>query len=219
MKRIAIIERLENSGKDKPFNIVYYLDSSYRKIFDKLNILLISVISEKNIEEISNICDGLILTGSANDVYPKYYNEEPIEGKKYDKFDEYLLVKKCVEEFNKYNKPILGICGGIQELNVIFGGTLFQSIPNHNLKDQSKHILNIEKNSFLHKIYKKEKMEVNSYHKQAIKDVAPGFKIIAKCDDGIIEGIEKDNIIGVQWHPESVLDMEFFEGFIKIFFN
>ena len=62
-------------------------------------------------------------------------------------------------------------------------------------------------------------MEVNSYHKQAIKDVAPGFKIIAKCDDGIIEGIEKDNIIGVQWHPESVLDMEFFEGFIKIFFN
>lgn len=121
------------------------------------------------------------MTGSANDVYPKYYNEEPIEGKKYDKFDEYLLVKKCVEEFNKYNKPILGICGGIQELNVIFGGTLFQSIPNHNLKDQSKHILNIEKNSFLHKIYKKEKMEVNSYHKQAIKDVAPGFKIIAKC--------------------------------------
>ena len=79
MKKIAIIERLENSGKDKPFNIVYYLDSSYRKIFDKLNILLISVISEKNIEEISNICDGLILTGSANDVYPKYYNEEPIK--------------------------------------------------------------------------------------------------------------------------------------------
>ena len=91
MKKIAIIERLENSGKDKPFNIVYYLDSSYRKIFDKLNILLISVISEKNIEEISNICDGLILTGSANDVYPKYYNEEPIEGKKYDKFELKLI--------------------------------------------------------------------------------------------------------------------------------
>ena len=148
MKKIAIIERLENSGKDKPFNIVYYLDSSYRKIFDKLNILLISVISEKNIEEISNICDGLILTGSANDVYPKYYNEEPIEGKKYDKFDEYLLVKKCVEEFNKYNKPILGICGGIQELNVIFVGTLFESIPNHNLKEQGKHISNKEKISY-----------------------------------------------------------------------
>ena len=47
MKKIAIIERLENSGKDKPFNIVYYLDSSYRKIFDKLNILLISVFQKK----------------------------------------------------------------------------------------------------------------------------------------------------------------------------
>lgn len=71
----------------------------------------------------------------------------------------------------------------------------------------------------MYKIYKKEKIEVNSYHKQAIKDVAPGFKIIAKCDDGTIEGIEKDNIIGVQWHPESVLDMELFHGFVKTFLN
>ena len=214
MKKIAIIERLENNGKKKPFNIVYYLDSSYRKIFDKLDVILIPVISERNIEEISNICDGLILTGSANDVHPKYYNEEPIKDKKYDKFDEYPLVKKCVEEFNKQNKPILGICAGIQELNVIFGGTLFQSIPNHNLKDQSKHIINIEEDSFLYKIYKKDKLQVNSYHEQAIKDVAPGFRIVARCDDGTIEGIEKDNVIGVQWHPESVLDMEIFEGFV-----
>lgn len=107
----------------------------------------------------------------------------------------------------------------MQELNVIFGGTLFQSIPNHNLKDQSNHMLNLEKDSFLHKIYKKDKIKVNSYHKQAIKDVAPGFRIVARCDDGTIEGIEKDNIIGVQWHPESVLDMELFEGFVKIFFE
>ena len=177
------------------------------------------MISEKNIEEISNICDGLILTGSANDVRPKYYNEEPIKDKKYDKFDEFPLVKKCVKEFNKQNKPILGICAGVQEINVIFGGTLFQSIPNHNLKDQSEHILNLEKASFLHKIYKKDKIKVNSYHKQAIKDIAPGFRIVARCDDGTIEGIEKDNIIGVQWHPESLLDMQIFEGFVKNFLN
>ena len=49
---------------------------------------------------------------------------------------------------------------------------------------------------------------------KAIKDVAPGFRIVARCDDGTIEGIEKDNVIGVQWHPESVLDMEIFEGFV-----
>ena len=106
----------------------------------------------------------------------------------------------------------------MQELNVIFGGTLFQSIPNHNLKDQSNHMLNLEKDSFLHKIYKKDKIKVNSYHKQAIKDVAPGFRIVAICDDGTIEGIEKDNIIGVQWHPESVLDMELFVGICKKIF-
>ena len=66
----------------------------------------------------------------------------------------------------------------------------------------------------MYKIYKKDKLEVNSYHEQAIKDVAPGFRIVARCDDGTIEGIEKDNVIGVQWHPESVLDMEIFEGFV-----
>lgn len=136
---------------------MYYLDSSYKKIFDKLNILLIPVISEKNVDEICNICDGLILTGSANDVHPKYYNEEPIKDKKYDKFDEYPLVKKYVEEFNRQNKPILGICAGVQELNVIFGVTLIQKIPNHNLKDQSKHMLNIEKNLFCIKYIKKKK--------------------------------------------------------------
>ena len=110
MKKIAIIERLENNGKKKPFNIVYYLDSSYRKIFDKLDVILIPVISERNIEEISNICDGLILTGSANDVHPKYYNEEPIKDKKYDKIKkkgEYVIYNIL------YSYNSCSICYGI----------------------------------------------------------------------------------------------------------
>lgn len=209
--KIAIIERIENYEKDEPFNKRYYLDNSFRKIFDELNILLIPVISEKNLDEVVNICDGLIVTGSANDVHPKYYGEEPI--KEY-KFDEYGLVKNIVKLFYNANKPILGICAGIQEINVIFGGTLYQQIPNHNLRDNSKHNVELAENTFLYEVYEKKNIKVNSYHKQAIKDLAPEFKITAISEDGIIEGIEKENIIAVQWHPEVLEDIKLFSMFI-----
>lgn len=209
--KIAIIERIENHEKDEPFNKRYYLDNSFRKIFDELNILLIPVISEKNLDEVVNICDGLIVTGSANDVHPKYYGEEPT--KEY-KFDEYGLVKNIVELFYNANKPILGICAGIQEINVIFGGTLYQQIPNHNLRDNSKHNIKLTENTFLYEVYEKKNIKVNSYHRQAIKDLAPEFKITAISEDGIIEGIEKENIIAVQWHPEVLEDIKLFSMFI-----
>ena len=210
--KIAIIERIENDDNDKPFNQRYYLDNAFKEIFDDLGILLIPVISEKNLEDICNICDGLIVTGSANDVYPQYYGEEPI--KEY-KFDEYPLVKNIVELFAKADKPILGICAGIQEINVIFGGSLYQQIPNHYLRDQSQHKVKLTKKSFLYDIYNTDYIKVNSYHKQAVKDLAPDFKITAVSDDGIIEGIEKDNIIAVQWHPEIIKDMKLFKYFIN----
>lgn len=212
--KIAIIERIEYCEQDKPFSKRYCLDNSFKDIFDELGILLIPVVSEKNLAEICNMCDGLIVTGSVNDVHPKYYGEEPINDKEY-KFDEYGLVKSLVQLFANSRKPILGICAGIQEINVIFGGTLHQQIPNHNLRDQSKHEVEIAPNSFLYQIYKNNTIEVNSYHKQAVKDLAPNFKITAMSKDGIIEGIEKDNIVAVQWHPEALYDIQFFKVFIE----
>lgn len=214
--RLAIIERIENYEKEVPFNERYYLDCLFPKILDELNILLIPVISEKKVEEIASLCDGLIVTGSGNDVHPKYYGQDPIEGKNY-KYDEYPLVKKIVELFSKQNKPILGICAGLQEINVIFGGTLFQEIPNHKLTDMSKHPCHIQKNSFLYEVYQQDQININSYHRQAIQNLAPGFSITARGEDGIIEGIEKGNIVALQWHPEVLYDRTLFETFIKKF--
>ena len=57
-------------------------------------------------------------------------------------------------------------------------------------------------------------MQINSFHHQAIKELAKGFKVIARSDDGIIEGIENKNIVAVQWHPEYMMDMQFFKYFI-----
>ena len=216
--KLAIIERIENFDEKKPFNKRYYLDEWFVDVFDDLDVVLIPIVSEKNAEQVANICDGLIITGSINDVHPKYYGEEPIRGKQYE-LDEFNLVKNSVKAFEKESKPIFGICAGLQEINVIYGGTLYQQIPNHCFKDGSKHSVDIKDGSFLHEIYNKNEIEVNSYHKQAIKDLAKGFKISAISKDGIIEGIEKDNIIAVQWHPEALKDMTLFKGIVEKLFK
>ena len=216
--KIAVIGRLENIKENGPFSIQYYMSNFYKEIFDKLNIFPILVVSENNLDEISDMCDGLILTGSENDVHPKYYKEKPIKEKKYDKFDEYAFVKKATDIFTKKNKPILGICAVIQELNVIFGGTLHQSIPNHQtICNSKKHRIKITPNSFLYSVYNQEYIEVNTYHSQAVKDVAADFTVTAVSDDGVIECIENGNIIGVQWHPEEMYDIQFFDKFFKTF--
>lgn len=214
--KIAIIERLENYKEDEPFNKRYIIDESYKEIFDQLNALVIPVISENNLEEIADICDALILPGSAVGVDPKYYNDVPFPGKKY-KYDEYKLDKKVIDLFVKSNKPILGICGGLQTLNVYFGGDLNQNILNHKLIDGSMHKIKIAPNSFLSEVYNQEEIKVNSYHRQAIRKLAPNFDIIAVSEDGIIEAIGDKNIIGVQWHPEILRDMKFFTEFVNKF--
>ncbi len=217
--KIAVIERLEedkDKDKDKDtFNRKLYLSSYFQEIFTDLEILWIPIVSEKFTEEICDMCDGLLITGSANDVHPKYYNEKKLKGKEY-KYDEFPMVKKAVELFNKKQKPILGICAGIQEINVVFGGSLNQKIEHHNLSDNSKHKIEIKKDSILYDIYHKQEIEVNSYHSQSVNKVAPGFKVTAISEDGVIEGIEKENILAVQWHPEVTNDIKLFKKFIDM---
>lgn len=205
---LAIVERIENE-KNR-----YTLSKDYKDIFDELDILLFPIVSEKNLEKVSSLCDGLIVTGTANDINPKYYHEEPLEGKNYD-IDEFKLDKKAIQLFSDAGKPILGICGGLQSINVYFGGSLNQYIENHALKNEL-HDIEVKENSFLDKTYNTNIIKVNSLHHQSIKKVAAGFKITAYAPDGTIEAIEKDNIIAVQWHPEMMNDLKFFENFIEI---
>ena len=211
--RIAIIERMDKYEPNRPFEDYCYLDNWFKKIFDELDILLLPILSEKHIDDIVSLCDGLVVTGSPNDINPEYYGQELIDGKEL-KFDEFPFVKTVVKAFADVHKPILGICAGIQEINVIFGGSLYQLIDGHNLRDQSMHNVNLDKESFLYEVYNNSKIDVNSYHRQAIKTFAEGFKVTALSDDGIIEGIERDNIVAVQWHPEALFDVNLFKKFI-----
>lgn len=169
-------------------------------------------------------CNGIILSGG-NDINPRLYNQpdflayvnpKDIDEKR-DEF-EWQIIKYTQEN----QKPLLGICRGLQIVNVYFGGTLVPDIPafgkfNHGKfkeGDDRKHLVNIDPNSALYKIISEEKGEVNSAHHQSVD--MPGFDLVvnALSPDGIIEGIErrepegKSFLMLVQWHPERMENQE-----------
>ena len=176
---LAITQRYEKYDKETYFKESFYLNKYFKDIFEKLNVLLFPIASNTQLETVVNLCDGLILTGSSIDINPKYYGEQ-IKGAKnldwYNSQDEFDF--SLIKSFNKVHKPILGICAGIQSINVCFGGSLYQDIPEHSTKEfLNMHSINIQKNSFLEKCYKTNKIEVNSFHHQAINKVAQNLKL------------------------------------------
>ena len=128
------------------------------------------------------------------------------------------------------DKPVLGICGGQQLLNVALGGTLIQHIPDEvegalvheqpNPRTEAGHTVRITRGSLLHRVTGAEELPVNSAHHQAVKDLAPSLVVDAVAPDGVIEGIEapaRRFVIGVQWHPEYAIsegDTRLFAAFI-----
>ena len=160
--------------------------------------------------------DGLLLSGGP-DINPRCYSEQPLAelGEIDDGLDR-MELEAARLAFRK-DLPILGICRGIQTLNVSQGGTLYQDIPTqvkdaigHSQKaDKSvlTHSIQIEDKTLLRNIFKRKEVWVNGKHHQAIRDLAPCFAVSARAQDGVIEAVEdrsKRFIIGVQWHPEGM---------------
>jgi putative glutamine amidotransferase len=173
-------------------------------------------------EEYARRIDGLLLSGG-DDIHPRYYSEELMDGTMLSPdlrtdFDFALL-----REMLAQGKPVLGICLGIQSINVYFGGKLYQDIPGH--KEQGRdirHMVSLARGSRLKEIMGVERLSVNSYHHQAIQAVAPELSASAVSDDGIVEAVELPGekfVVGVQWHPERMREEEssrlLFEAFIK----
>ena len=194
-----------------------YINGYFSEIAEKAGFILFPVCSDNGLEEIAAMCSGLIIAGRDRDINPKYYGEEPLEGLEYpeDLYEDELDFR-LIELFEKSNKPILGICSGLQSLNIYHGGTLKQHIDEHTSKEQLiRHNIDIEEDSFVHSLYG-SKTEVNSIHHQAINKVADGFKVTAVAEDGNIEAIEKGNLIGVQWHPEVDYEIDTFKKFLGL---
>lgn len=159
--------------------------------------------------------DGILLTGGA-DINPLFLNEEPIKElhniNPYRDRQELLLTRLAANR----QIPILGICRGIQVMNAALGGTLYQDIDVQQEGKRIKHSQDMDRafashtvtitpDSLLARIMKAEKLPVNSFHHQAVKEPAPGFRVSALAPDGVIEAIESTEhkaMLGVQWHPE-----------------
>ena len=169
---------------------------------------------EQELDQLIKMCDGFLFTGG-HDVSPELYNEKPLDGlvsscMKRDRMEAYIL-KNAIQ----LDKPILGICRGIQFINAALGGTLYQDLPTqyeteieHHQNppyDVPVHKVNVIKDSPLYKCINSELLDVNSYHHQAVKDLPPNLKVMAVSEDGLVEAVYKPEqkfLWAVQWHPE-----------------
>lgn len=162
-------------------------------------------------EAIVSALGGLIMSGG-EDVDPARYGEsvwnETVGINSPRDTSDFLLLKAA----RRLGVPVLGICRGEQIVNVFYGGTLYQDLPsqrpgevNHKQKESGNiatHTVSLVNGSLLKDIFDTDVLGVNTFHHQAVKEVAPGMKVNAYGPDGLVEGFEGKNVLCVQFHPE-----------------
>jgi putative glutamine amidotransferase len=163
--------------------------------------------------------DGLLLTGSGPDLAPELYGERQRYKFRVMSQRRATFELEMAQLARAADRPLLGICGGMQALNVAFGGSLYQDIDSQRPQPlqhrqslpatQLTHAVRIVPKSLLHGIVQTKTLRVNSSHHQSVKDVAPALTATAVAPDGVIEAIESSSqrfLLGIQWHPEFLFD-------------
>lgn len=176
-----------------------------------------------SVPELAAMIDGLLLTGGA-DMAPELYGDTSVHETTYgvdterDQFELDLLAAVLDQD-----KPVFGICRGIQVMNVALGGTLIQDVPSQHsgaveqkhrqheqgvVASEPSHAVTAEQPDLL-PIFDDSALQVNSFHHQAIRDVAPALCAVATAPDGLVEAVvmrDRHDVFGVQWHPELMFD-------------
>jgi len=184
-------------------------------LIDNEDIEVITLSAGKNNAEDIATCDALVLSGGI-DIHPAFYGgsmQYPHKPKNGWKKERDLFEKALFASAIDHSIPILGICRGLQLINIALSGTLVQNLGDelnkiHEGSPDKSHLVEIKKDSILHAIVGTEKTEINSAHHQAIDKLGEGLVVNARSIDGVVEGAEwkdpsgKPFLLAIQWHPE-----------------
>jgi putative glutamine amidotransferase len=174
------------------------------------------------------LADGVLITGADTNTNPLYYGEMAthLKGRIDDERDRVDIM--LIQQAYQRKLPIMGICKGMQIINVALGGTLYQNLAtqrseglDHDIRKTSRsnlsHRVHVEKDSLFFDIFKREDCSLNGGHQQGVKDLSKQLKAVATAADGIVEvfeGVKYPFLLGVQFHPEL---RQFDKSFAEIF--
>lgn len=173
-----------------------------------------------DVPRLASLIDGLLLTGSPSNIASsRYGNLDPDAAGPFDE-DRDEVVKRMLEALAIAGKPVLGICRGLQEINVALGGTLRRDLPTHEYSVSHHapadadldsmfshgHVVHLKRGGILANLYERDEISVNSVHYQGIDCLGAGLTVEATAPDGLVEAVSarlgQAFLLAVQWHPE-----------------
>ncbi len=209
----------EDMGGREP---TYFLRARYVRAIEELGgvPLILPLVENRSVRRgLLKGVHGVLLTGSGPDLPPRLYGERQRYTFRVMSRQRYEFELDLARMAADSGLPVLGICGGMQTINVALGGTLIQdissqlpsAIPHRSPFPATRlcHAIDVEPGSLLRKIVQESTIRVNSSHHQSVKQVAPSLVASAVASDGVIEAIESPShpfLLGVQWHPEFLYD-------------
>lgn len=204
--------------------------------FASCEVLILPVMRERvDTDAILERVDGVMLPGSPSDIEPFWYGENAADYETTRDPDRDHVTLTLIRAAVAKKIPVLGVCRGLQEINVALGGSLHQQVHHTGYNDHREnpelsldaqydlaHDVMLEIDGLLHQIYGAEQVRVNSLHGQGVKALAPGLVIEARAEDGLIEAFRGADqsafILAVQWHPEwKPADHQFYADIFQAF--
>ena len=196
------------------------LSRDYAEAVEKAGACPVLLAPSRNVADIALRIDGILISGGS-DLHPSYYTEDVNYEIKIVERDRSGFEFAIIHEIIKLKKPVLGICYGMQLINVAFGGSLYQDIkqqvPAAIGHREGWHTIKIDDN----KLIDRGEFKVNSSHHQAVKVIGQRLNAIAFSADGIVEAVYSEDypfLLGVQWHPERMKDSlseKIFRSFVE----
>jgi putative glutamine amidotransferase len=215
----------------------YTLSDTYTKaVVAAGGIPVILPAHAESIDDLLDTLDGIIFSGGS-DLDSTHWDEEPHpQAYGFDSERDHFELE-AIRKAVKRDLPVLGICRGIQAINVALGGTLVQDIPDQlpdasqhrqhedgKMRDDTSHRVTVQEGeNLLYKIHGDTSIDTNSFHHQSIKALGEGLEAIATTDDGVIEAVWNPDMtfgLAVQWHPEMLAENHpehaaIFEAFVQ----